>query len=79
MDDIVLASFCKSNVDTDIIGVWVDQENKFIKFNAGGAIKKVLIDPLMTDNGKTIGERNIDWLHEKLDEWIMKQLEKAHE
>ena len=65
MDDIVLASFCKSGVDTDIIGVWVDQEDKFIKFSAGGAIKKVLIDPC-----------NIDFLHQKLDEWIMKQLEK---
>ena len=77
MNDIVLARFGKSGVDTDdIIGVWVDQEDKFIKFSAGGAIKKVLIDPLLTDNGKTIGERNIDYLHEKLDEWIMKQLEK---
>ena len=76
MDDIVLARFGKSDTD-DIIGVYVNQEDKFIKFSAGGAIKKVLIDPLMTDNGKTIGERNIDWLHEKLDEWINKQLEKS--
>jgi len=79
MNEILLTRFGRSDVgiDGDIIGVSVDQEDKFIKFSAGGAIKKALIDPLMTDNGKSIGERNIDWLHEKLDEWINKQLEQS--
>ena len=76
MNDILLVRYGRSDVEIDnIIGVSVDQEDEFITFNAGGAIEKALIDPLMTDNGKTVGERNIDWLHEKLDEWIKKQLE----
>ena len=75
MNEILLVRYGISEVQTDVIGVSVDQEDKFIKFSAGGAIKQTLTDPLMTDNNKSIGQRNIEWLHEKLDEWINKQLE----
>ena len=47
-----------------------------ITFTSGDVIKYILTDPRITDNGKSVGQRNIDWLHEKLDEWINKQLEK---
>jgi len=75
MNEILLTRFGMSDVQHDVIGVSVDQEDKFIKFSAGGAVKQTLTDPLMTDNNKSIGQRNIEWLHEKLDEWINKQLE----
>jgi len=75
VNEILLVRYGISEVQTDVIGVSVDQEDKFIKFSAGGAIKQTLTDPLMTDNNKSIGQRNIEWLHEKLDEWINKQLE----
>lgn len=75
MNDILLTGFSSNDTDGDIIGVSVHQEDKFIKFSAGGAIKKALTNPLMSDNGKSVGERNIDWLHEVLDDWIKKQLE----
>ena len=75
MNEILLVRYGISEVQNDVIGVSVDQEDKFIKFSAGGAIKQTLTDPLMTDNNKSIGQRNIEWLHQKLDEWINKQLE----
>ena len=77
MNEILLVRYGISDIKGDVIGVAIDQEDKFIKFSAGGAIKQTLIDPLMTENNKSIGQRNIDWLHEKLDEWINKQLEKS--
>ena len=76
MNEILLVRYGISDIKGDVIGVAIDQEDKFIKFSAGGAIKQTLTDPLMTENNKSIGQRNIDWLHEKLDEWINKQLEK---
>ena len=76
MNEILLVRYGISDVQHDVIGVAIDQEDKIIKFSAGGAIKQTLTDPLMTENNKSIGQRNIDWLHEKLDEWINKQLEK---
>jgi len=75
MNEILLVRYGIAEVQNDVIGVSVDQEDKFIKFSAGGAIKQTLTDPLMTDNNKSIGQRNIEWLHQKLDEWINKQLE----
>ena len=48
-----------------------------ITFTSGEVIKDILTDPRITNSGKSVGERNIDWLHEKLDEWIKKQLEKS--
>jgi len=75
MNEVLLVRYGISEVQNDVIGVSVDYEDKFIKFSAGGAIKQTLTDPLMTDNNKSIGQRNIEWLHEKLDEWINKQLE----
>ena len=78
MNEILLARFGSSYTGVGI-GAEVVNDESTIKFTAGDGMKNCLTDPLMTDNGKTIGERNIDWLHEQLDEWIMKQLEKAHD
>jgi len=74
MNEVLLAGF-GSNNDPIGYGVSVDYEDRVITFTAGSSIKQVLTDPLMTENNKSIGQRNIDWLHEKLDEWINKQLE----
>jgi len=73
MNEVLTAGFGHS---TTHFAVSVDSHDEAIMFTAGGAIKEALTDPLMTDNGKSVGERNIEWLHEKLDEWIKKQLEK---
>jgi len=35
-------------------------------------LPKWLDDPTMTTNGKSIGERNREYLHEKLDEFILR-------
>jgi len=48
-----------------------------ITFTSGDVIKYILTDPRITDNGKSVGERNIEWLHEKLDGWIKQNLERS--
>jgi len=75
MNEVLLEGF-GSNNDPIGYGVSVNYEGRVITFTAGGSIKNCLTNPLMTENNKSIGQRNIDWLHEKLDEWIKKQLEK---
>ena len=37
-----------------------------------------LTDPLMTDTGQTVGERNRAYLHEKLDAWLDKTFEEQN-
>ena len=41
-----------------------------IEFYSDNGFGNLLTNPLMTDNGQTIGERNRAWLHAKLDEWL---------
>jgi len=48
-----------------------------ITFTSGDVIKDILTDPRITNNGKSVGERNIEWLHEKLDGWIKQNLERS--
>jgi len=72
MNEVLLAGFSHS---TTHFAVSVSSHDEAIMFTAGDDIKLSLTDPLMTENNKSIGQRNIDWLHEKLDEWINKQLE----
>lgn len=42
-----------------------------IEFSSGiFGLGRWLTDPLVTDNGQTVGERNRAYLHEKLDAWL---------
>jgi len=76
MNEVLISGF-GSEYDFLGCGVEVNNEGDVITFTAWDGIKKVLTDPRITNNGKSVGERNIDWLHEKLDEWIKKQLEQT--
>ena len=38
--------------------------------------KEWINNPLLTDNGQTVGQRNREWLHKKLDSFIDSKLEK---
>ena len=72
MNETLLAGFGHNSTH---FAVSVDSHDETIMFTAGDDIKQALTDRLMTTNGKSVGERNVEWLHEKLDEWIRKQLE----
>jgi len=41
-----------------------------IEFSSSKGFGRLLTNPLMTDNGQTVGERNRAWLHAKLDAWL---------
>ena len=46
-----------------------------IEFSSDTGFGRLLTNPLMTDNGQTIGERNRAYLHAKLDAWLDKTFE----
>ena len=46
-----------------------------VEFSSEHDFTQILTNPLKTDNGKTIGERNREWLHAKLDAWLDKTWE----
>jgi hypothetical protein len=50
------------------IGIKTSAER--IEFSSDTGFGKLLTNPLKTDNGQTVGERNRAWLHAKLDEWL---------
>ena len=50
------------------IGIKTSAER--IEFSSDTGFGKLLTNPLMTDNGQTIGERNRAELHARLDEWL---------
>ena len=50
------------------IGVKTSKEQ--IEFSCDTGFGNILTNPLKTDNGQTVGERNRAWLHAKLDEWL---------
>jgi len=54
------------------IGVKITEER--IEFSSDG-FGRLLTNPLKTDNGQTIGERNRAYLHAKLDAWLDKTFE----
>ena len=74
MNEVLTAGFGVSHKGVGL-SVNTIHDGTTITFTSGGVIKDILTDPRITDNGKTVGERNIEWLHEKLDDWINKQLE----
>ena len=43
-----------------------------IEFSSGTGFGSILVNPLKTDNGQTVGERNRALLHDKLDAWLNK-------
>ena len=53
---------------TAAIGVKTSKEQ--IEFSCDTGFGNILTNPLKTDNGQTVGERNRAWLHAKLDEWL---------
>jgi len=78
MNEVLLAGFGVSHKGVGL-SVNTTHDGSTITFTSEDIIKDILTDPRITNNGKSVGERNIEWLHEKLDEWIKKHLEKAHE
>jgi hypothetical protein len=46
------------------------KEKKYVKFEAGPGLAKILSNPLKTDNGLTVGERHRADLHQRLDALI---------
>jgi hypothetical protein len=57
------------------IGIKITEEK--IEFSSDG-FGRLLTNPLMTDNGQTIGERNRAYLHAKLDAWLDKTFEEKN-
>ena len=53
---------------TAAIGVKTSKEK--IEFSADTGFGNLLTNPLKTDNGQTVGERNRAWLHAQLDAWL---------
>ena len=41
-----------------------------LTFTRSKEFPAMLVDQLTTDDGRTVGQRNQDWLHSKLQEWI---------
>lgn len=50
--------------------VGIKTSDKRIEFSAEEGFGKLLTNPLKTDNGLTVGERNRVALHRRLDAWI---------
>ena len=76
MNEVLTAGFGVSHKGVGL-SVNTIHDGTTITFTSGGVIKDILTDPRITDNGKSVGERNIEWLHEKLDGWIKQNLEKS--
>ena len=55
------------------IGIKITEER--IEFSSKNGFGRLLTNPLKTDNGQTVGERNRTYLHEKLDAWLDKTVE----
>ena len=55
------------------IGVKTSKEE--IEFSCDTGFGDILTNPLKTDNGQTVGERNRAWLHAQLDAWLDKTFE----
>jgi hypothetical protein len=50
--------------------VGIKTSDKRIEFNAEDGFGSLLTNPLKTDNGLTVGERNRAALHRRLDAWL---------
>ena len=54
------------------VRITVHEGGDYIHFTVGAGFKAWVTNPLITDNGKSVGERNIEALHERLTEWILR-------
>lgn len=50
--------------------VAIKVNDQMIQFNADDGFGKLFTNPLKTDNGMTVGERNRAALHRRLDAWL---------
>lgn len=71
MNEVLMSGFGINDGATGY-AVTVAYEDKVITFTVGSKANQALTDPKITDNGKSVGDRNIEWLHAKLDDWINK-------
>lgn len=73
-EEVMLSEFVRP---IGAIGIKTTEEK--IEFSSGIlGLGRWLTDPLMTDNGQTVGERNRAYLHEKLDAWLNKTYEEKN-
>ena len=66
IEEVLVAGFESRPIGD--IGVKMSEEK--IEFSSSTGFGRLLTNPLVTDNGQTIGERNRIWLHAKLDAWL---------
>ena len=64
-------------ITTGGVAVTVSTSGTTFKVEPAKIFKKWIDNPLLTDNGQTVGQRQRAWLHEKLDSFIDSKLEKA--
>jgi len=57
-------------------GVEINTEDNRITFTAGPGFAECTTNALLTDNFRTVGTRNIQAMHDKLDHWILTELKK---
>ena len=76
MNEVLMSGFGVSYKGVGL-NVNTTHDGSTITFTSGDIIKDILTDPRITNNGKSVGECNIEWLHEKLDGWIKQNLERS--
>ena len=65
-EEVLVAGF--ESRPTGAIGIKTSAES--IEFSSDTGFGNLLTNPLVTDNGQTVGERNRAWLHARLDAWL---------
>ena len=55
--------------------IHINISNERIQFLSVTGFGSLLTNPLLTDNGQTVGERNRSLLHDRLDAWLDKTWE----
>ena len=66
-------------ISIDGVAVTISTSKSEFKVIPDVIFKKWLSNPLLTDNGQTVGERQRIWIHEKLDQFINQKLEEKDE
>jgi hypothetical protein len=61
---------CKPTTPQDHPEIIIKTSAERIEFSSDTGFGKLLTNPLKTDNGQTIGERNRAELHARLDAWL---------
>jgi len=68
VEEVLMDGFAYPTAIPNAIGVKISEER--IEFFSETGFGRLLTNPLMTNNGQTIGERNRAFLHAKLDAWL---------